>query len=749
MAKFLLLCNPTETSINGNQVPVDSYLPAFKKCCSGAEVYILKVPVTTLVEVQLYCQKRGITGVFTNQLATLRKLAGSDKPKISEYEGSYFNAAGLEWIIISPLAQLFTVPEGIFLTTRYCSKLIAPDSWPSVPDFTWKLLNANNIDSFVTKHIATSIAIATDIETTKDPLRIRCISWSAISLRDTGISIESGCLVIDSEWALAWMRRINAIAIPKIFQKGRYDLAYLQRFNAAPSHYFWDTSNMFHSWYSELDKSLDTLSAFFVRKARYWKDLANTQDLMEYYRYNCLDTYNTALVFLAWIDQAPAWARTNYLKEFPLQYACHLSELTGLKRDSYATNRQTAIYLERDKSVTRELAIITGTPNFNPGSPKQCLQLLNILGCGDIENSREPNLEKAAYRHPLNAFILGKILDIRGWRKLLSTYFIESVVLPGTQRILYSLNPDGTDTSRLSSREHPFWCGLNVQQIPRGPEVKCTVIADDGFLLAECDLSKAETWDTAYITGDENLIAALHSNKEFHSNNASKFFGLPYEQIYDDVKKKPINKEIRDLSKRTNHGANYVMGPDVMVTTMGQKNIATAKKLLKFPVGMVPIKVTEYLLERFHITYPGLHRYLYPWVKATVKATQMLTNPMGWTRFCFKDPIGNKRAFNSYVAHMPQSTNAQKLNVAYMLVFYEIAMNPIHRKNFKLHCQLHDAILFSFRIGHEYLAKMVQELMQIPVTVIGCDGVKRSYTVPADIKAGPDGKGVPRWSECE
>lgn len=39
--------------------------------------------------------------------------------------------------------------------------------------------------------------------------------------------------------------------------------------------------------------------------------------------------------------------------------------------------------------------------------------------------------------------------------------------------------------------------------------------------------------------------------------------------------------------------------------------------------------------------------------------------------------------------------------------------------------------------------------MEIPVTVTGYDSITRTFTVPAAIKAGKDGKGADRWSETE
>jgi hypothetical protein len=89
------------------------------------------------------------------------------------------------------------------------------------------------------------------------------------------------------------------------------------------------------------------------------------------------------------------------------------------------------------------------------------------------------------------------------------------------------------------------------------------------------------------------------------------------------------------------------------------------------------------------------------------------------------------------------------LNKAFMRVFYEIALHPDHRHNFKLIAQIHDSILFQFREGHGYLADAVKRCMEIPVTIKGYDGRTRTFTVPAATKAGSDGCGSLYWDETE
>src|SRR6267378_683091 len=740
---LLLLCTPEE----------ENYLPRLKSMVGVATVYISCKPVYTLAEIVLSCKKKNISGVLTTNTFVLSKLLSSignpkNNPSLDNYAGSYIKYQDIEFVFLPPLEQLITVPYASFITKRFISKLTESETWDEVPPFSFEILTASNEAQYFNL-FSNAIAIAIDIETLRENLLIRCIGYTALHINSVGNLVTTSCVLpVDSMYAVSLMRKFNwELKAPKIFQNGKYDISYLSRYNAVPYNYLWDTVNLFHCWYAELPKDLAFLGAFFVRRAMYWKDLANTSDLHEYYRYNALDTWTTVLVFMAWIQQAPKWARDNYILEFPVVFPAHLCEMTGIRRDlpelTEARTTAEALVLADNESLSRMVG--TYPAIFNVNSAPQNKSLRTILGCGDIVSSDEKSLGKIGNRHPLNKRITNKILDIRGNRKLVSTYLCEGKELNG--RILYSINPHGTDTGRLASREHHFWCGLQIQNIPRGPEVKRTLIADEGFLFAEVDLEQAESRDTAYISGDRNLINAVSSGRDFHATNASSFFGVAYELIYSDTDCRTLDKKLRDLAKRVNHGANYLMGPGVLIDTMGEEKVWEAKRLLGLPANFGLTQVAEYLLAQFHRTYPGLAGTFYPGVVSDVMTKRMLVGATGWARYCFGNPKLNKLHKNAYVAHVPQSLNAMVLNKAFLKVFYEIALDPKYAPHFKLIAQIHDSIIFQFRVGHEYLCEMVRERMQIPVTVKGYDGIVRTFTVPAAIKAGIKGKGAKRWSE--
>lgn len=756
------------------------YIPRLKGLVGSASVTVITSPVSTLTQLEMYCKPKGITGIICTSVPILRKLLeekGKDfksnsNPSLDAYSGSYFSRNGIEYVFINPLSQLVSVNYGKFLAQRYISKLSAPKSWNATTAFHWELLTPSNIERIYYDY-QNAFAIACDIETLQDPLSIRCIGFTAIYLDAAGIiTTHSSVLPLDSMWSVVWMRKFCLLEPAKIFQNGKYDISYLALYRSPVHNYLWDTKNLFHCWYSELPKDLAFLNSFFVREAMYWKDLADTNDLMEYYRYNALDTWATANVWIQQMLQLPEWARKNYVMEFPLVFPWHLCEMTGIKRDEERREKAFSVGEKEIEALNKSIEIMTATPNLNSNSHLQVKSLLKILGCGDlIKSSDEKTLKKAAYRHPLNARIFNAILSVRKKRKLNSTYLGSGKEYNG--RILYSGNPDGTDSGRAASREHHFWCGLQIQNITRGPSVKQTLVADDEFYFAEVDLEQAEARDVGYLSGDENLIAAVSGTRDFHSVNASAFFGLPYASIYSDELGKTLNKDLRDTSKRVNHGANYNIAEKVLADTMGEEAVWKAKSLLKAPIckylqsispskslGQIELTyklmgvfdVTKYMLIVYDKTYPGVKGAWYDQIIHEVITTNKLVGATGWTRYCFgkpsKTPQG-KSDLNAVVAHEPQSLNAMVLNKAFMRVFYEIAVDKKHRGNFKLIAQIHDSILFQYRIGHEYLCEMVKEMMEIPVTVKGADGKIRTFTVPAAIKNGSASTPAKYWSEVE
>lgn len=722
--------------------PADEpYLSRLGGILSSVKVKVYNKCPETVTELVLMARKAGIDKCICTREDVLKKLlppGREKKAKLSNYAGSMipFSVQGevMEFLILAPLKQLVSVNYGEFLARRYIQKLTEPNRFRVTSEFGFKIVNDELDFAMAMDFLKTCDLIGTDIETVKEPRpAITMVGYCGLRISDN--TSFSYVIPIKNMDNVRWMREINAINIPKVMQNGKYDLSYFFMYGAPLIAYLYDTANAFHAWYAELPKVLEAISAFFIRDSMYWKDLSDSGDFVEKCRYNALDCHATVESFLAWLLEAPAWAKQNYVSEFSLVPACHMCEMTGVRRDMELLEKRGGELDGQLEAILTGIRKMLGANNFNPSSPKQCLSLLKVLGEKNATSSDEHQLTATSFKHPLNERILGQILEYRGLRKLSSTYLTrgddaKEFGPAGKERILYSLNPHGTDTGRLASKEHHFWCGLQIQNIPTGKMVKETLIADEGYELWEADLSQAEDRGVANKSGDPTLLEIFSSGKDSHSFKAAMFFGMKYEEIYDVEAKKVIKKDIRELGKKVNHGANYNMGAYVLVQTMGPKAIRKAQELLNLPKHWDLNGVATYLLNVYDKTFPTVKHDYYDWIKLCIKQTKMLVGDTGWVRYCFGDPLKNKMDLNAYVAHVTQSLNAMCLNKGFMSVFRELAFLP----EFKLLAQIHDSIFFMTKIGHNHLATRVKELMTFPVPVTDCKGITREMVVPVDLK---------------
>lgn len=727
-----------------------SYLPLIKPILSGrANVFINNITPDAIMEVVMSAKAKGCKYVATTDHKLLHLLLGRGG-SVDDYAGSIIEKQGIEFLVLNPIEHLVTVPHGRHIFERYFSKFIHPENWLNIPDFSWEVFDPAKVEEYY-QLAETCTFQSADIETrgAKSEAVITCIGFTFVHIDAVGKGFTARTVVVPftDMFNVTFVRNLLRRPKPKVFQNGKYDIAHLLRYNIAPTNYAFDTINLFHCWYSELPKRLDFITSYMLRKWQYWKDESKTTDLMEYYMYNAKDAFTTAMDFLALMVELPPFALTNYTDhEFPLVFPCILAEATGIKADPAAVDLLQKRFAASMEQRKKKLQIMVANPFFNPGSTQQTVRLFQALGCGDIKSSGKIQRDKVMARHPLNKKLLKEIESYRQDSKLESTYFDKEKIFNG--RWFYALNPHGTDTFRLASKESQFWCGLQVQNIPRDRkdvQVKDCFVADTGFFLGEADGEQAETRDTAYLSGDLRLIEAVTSSRDFHASNAEAFFGVPYTDIIAPDGS-VIDKELRDLAKRPNHGANYNMTPPVLLDTMGIENVIRAKKLLKLPVHWSLLKVCEYLMQKFDETYPVVRGDYYKHILNEIATTGMLVSAVCWTRYCFgrPDKAGKfaKRDINRYAAHKSQNLNACVLNLAWRKVFNEVWLKNMN--DFKLHAQIHDSIVFSYRKGRTDLALQVKKLMEIPVKVKDTYGIERTLIVPVALKGEAE-----RWSQLK
>ena len=751
------------------------YLPLLKPIISGRGrvVFNSSKPVS-IYEVIMRAKECGATQIATTSDTILQMLIGHkylqddgtrSAPAVNDFAGSLIQRHGLEFLILNPVEHLVTTSTGAFLYKRYLSKFWDPENWMKLPAFKWELFDPSKLESIIETAANANFA-ALDIETNPDEERtISCISFSFVRFTSsTCYSIRTVCIPIDSHYNLLVVKTLCEMqGLDKVFQNGKYDNAYLLRYGICCADWSGDTQHLFHAWYSELPKRLDFLASFSLRVWEYWKDEAKTSDKISYYGYNAKDSFATALIWIALLQEIPPWAMTNYVAEFRLVFPCLLVELQGMALDMKVMEDECRSLEYSLDLQLNSIRTMVANVHYNPSSPKQTLQLFATLGSEDIKDTKPPAVDRVRNRHPLNDRIVGEIVAYRKTRKLVTSYFRDKYYdakrkLSRTKswngRAFFALNPHGTDTGRLASRESAFWCGFNIQNIPS--QAKAFLVSDPGFYLGECDRSQAEARDVAYLSGDASLIAAVDdSTKDFHGRNAAAFFGLHYERIVNtspvrdgetgeivEYIHKVVDKIIRDTSKRTNHGANYNMSAGVLLDTMGIQAVLTAQRLLHLPISWPMKKVCQYLLDKYDATYPVVRGAYYDDIISRVNGSHLLVGPTGWTRYCFGKPDRkkNKRDLNRYAAHPSQSLNAMELNEAYTRVFYNIALKE--PEDFRLGPQIHDSIVFQYRIGRIDLAKRVAVEMHIPLPVTDIFGITRTLIIPTDLKGESN-----RWSD--
>lgn len=738
---FLLITTPKDKK----------YIDAFRAIFpadSNIRIITALPETTKFLEVEDLCMRHKIEVIITCDVSFLKKalLQTPDfldtKVSLDSHFGNFFKAGRIHILPVNPLEQIYTTDDYKFLVKRFITKATNPEKWLPKFAFSFQVFNPSDLDYWLNEFNNSSLC-AIDIETYRnDPDRKIKLVGYAILTKNEGIKIVS--VPLKSLTDLYVIRQFNNTKVPKVMQNGHYDNSYFLRWNAPVYNYLFDTYNMMHSWYVELPRSLAFISSFCIREIRYWKDDGKHDELT----YNARDVWTTLISCLAILNEWPDWARQNYLIQFPYFFPSFHCGLEGIAVDmDILRKRREEKEIELEKSLV-SIRTMLGLKDFNPNSPKQMLELFKILGCGDLESTGEAERAIAESRNPLNERILGEITKFKKTSKLLSTYYVEEKFWHN--RCLYKIDCAKTDTARSASTESDFWCGLQIQNIPRGKAVKSFLKADDGYFLFEADKSQAEARCVAYLSGETKLIDLVESSKDYHSWNAQEFFGIPYDQIYNEATGEKLNEELRDLSKRTNHGANYNMGANVMLQTMGIKNVTKAKTTLKLP-KLMPLKsVCQFLLDRYSSTYPKVKNLWYSTLTREIVTTSKLKSPLGWTRYFFGSPAENKSKLNAAVAHGPQNLNVALLNKSFYKIWWKSIYGE-YKGKLRLKAQIHDSIFGQVKLGEESILKYILEDMKEPVEIKGSDGVKRVMVIPTDLSVGKGDKKYKsiHWSDLK
>lgn len=228
--------------------------------------------------------------------------------------------------------------------------------------------------------------------------------------------------------------------------------------------------------------------------------------------------------------------------ELPLVTVLREMEQAGVRIDvgklKQAEQQLTAELNELEQEIYQQ-----AEKPFNINSPKQVGELLfETLRLSDKAkksktgqySTSEDILLAIKDRHP----IVGKILDYRELKKLISTYVstLPSYINPLTGKIHTTYNQTTTATGRLSS-SNP-----NLQNLPirseRGKLIREAVIADEGCVFMSADYSQIELRLLAHFSGDAHLCQAFLEGQDIHAATAAKIFHCPIEEVTADQRRR-------------------------------------------------------------------------------------------------------------------------------------------------------------------------------------------------------------------
>lgn len=274
--------------------------------------------------------------------------------------------------------------------------------------------------------------------------------------------------------------------------------------------------------------------------------------------------------------------------ELPLIEVLAHMEMAGARIDCRALEEYALTLTNQIADLEQECWTLAGE-QFNTASPAQVGEVLfDKLHLDDKAkktktgqySTTEEVLQGLRHRHP----VVDKILDLRGKRKLLSTYVnaLPQLVNPRTGRIHTTFNQTVTATGRLSSTNP------NLQNIPvrsdEGREIRRAFIPADGNVFFSADYSQIELRLVADMSHDPAMLAAFAQGHDIHAITASHIYHEPLEKV---------TPEQRRRAKTANFGILY-----------GISSFGLSQRL------DIPRSEAKQLIEGYFATFPGVRDYI-------------------------------------------------------------------------------------------------------------------------------------------
>lgn len=352
-----------------------------------------------------------------------------------------------------------------------------------------------------------------------------------------------------------------------------------------------------------------------------------------------------------------------------------LVDVSVLRSLNFDLQRESAELLDRIRSLTR--------PDLNPNSPQQLAKVL-------FEDLKLPAGKKTKTGYSTDAKVLEKLRGVHPVVELILSYReVDKLRSTFAEGLLAEVRDDGrihatfsqtvARTGRISS-ESP-----NLHNIPirseRGRLFRDVFVAPEGSVLVVADYSQIELRVIAHLSHDENLIAALTSDHDVHSETASMVFQVPIDAV---------TPEQRSKAKMVAYGLAYGMEAYGLAQRL---NISTLE--------------AEDILQSFFSAFPK--------VKSYTERSVAEARSLGYT----KTLLGRRRYFpdlNSANRSLRLAAERQAMNAGIQGLaadIFKVALLRIEErlsdKEAQLVLQIHDEVVVESK---ESIAAEVAEIVE-------------------------------------
>lgn len=409
----------------------------------------------------------------------------------------------------------------------------------------------------------------------------------------------------DRNEALAVLKEFKVVfeseQIEKIGQNIKFDLLMLEQYGIRLKGPLFDTMIAHYLVQPDLRHGMDYLAEIYLKyRTIHYEELVggkgksqlpirqvDVQKLCDYAAEDADVTFRLKQLLAVELREAGLEQLFHDI-EMPLLRVLAVMERNGVRIDSDALRQSSEVLTREMLEIEKEIHELAEV-EFNVSSPAQVGEILferlkldekaKKTKTGQYSTS-EDVLEKIRSKHS----IVGKILDYRGLKKLLSTYIdaLPQLINPATGKVHTSYNQTVAATGRLSSTNP------NLQNIPirdaQGKEIRKAFIPDADSVFLSADYSQIELRIMAHLSNDQNMLEAFNSGLDIHTATAAKIYKVTIEEVSQDMRRK---------AKTANFGIIY-----------GISTFGLAERL------SIPRAEAKELIDGYFTTYPDVKRYM-------------------------------------------------------------------------------------------------------------------------------------------